>query len=166
MANSDTTTPSLADRTTSTNDLKPWSTTDIPTLSPTLDNYYDWPFIVQAMVDFHDATHLLNTNPAPPEQRLAKKLVSFLSRTVASTHLPALLGQTPAAAWSILQALSPQTGHSLEDLVQRGYDISLTDLGPTSYATQNRFVHSQIVQRCATLCYGARYVGALFTGTI
>jgi hypothetical protein len=25
---------------------------------------------VQAMVDFRDATHLLNTNPAPPEQRL------------------------------------------------------------------------------------------------
>jgi hypothetical protein len=75
MANFDATTPSLADPTTATNDLRPWSTTDIPTLSPTIDNYYDWSSIVQAMVDFHDATHLLNTNPAPPEQRLVLRCV-------------------------------------------------------------------------------------------
>jgi hypothetical protein len=123
------------------NDLKPWSTTDIPIFSHTLDNYYDWSSIVQAMVDFHDAAHL-TTNPAPLEQRLAKQLVFFLSRTVASTHRPALLGQTPAAAWSLLQDLNPQTGHSLEDLVQRGYDISLIDLGPKSYATQHRLTES------------------------
>ena len=67
MANSDTTRPSLADPITTNNDLKPWSTTDIPTLSPTLDNYYDWSSIVQAMVDFHDATHLLNTTPTPSD---------------------------------------------------------------------------------------------------
>jgi hypothetical protein len=94
------------------------------------------------MVDFHDATHLLTTNPAPLEQRLAKQLVFFLSRTVASTHRPALLGQTPAAAWSLLQDLNPQTGHSLEDLVQRGSDISLIDLGPKSYATQQAHTES------------------------
>jgi hypothetical protein len=102
MANSSTTTPSLTDLMPTNNDLKPWSTTDIPILSPTLDNY-DWSSIVQAMVDFNDAAHLLNTYPAPLEQRLAKQLVFFLSRTVASTHRPALLGQTPAAAWSLLK---------------------------------------------------------------
>jgi hypothetical protein len=56
MANSNTTTPSLTDLMPTNNDLKPWSTTDIPVLSPTLYNYYDWSSIVQAMVDFHDAT--------------------------------------------------------------------------------------------------------------
>jgi hypothetical protein len=78
MANSNTTTPSLTDLMPTNNDLKPWSTTDIPVLSPTLDNYYDWSSIVQAMVDFHDATHLLTTNPAPLEQRLAKQLIFFV----------------------------------------------------------------------------------------
>jgi hypothetical protein len=65
MANSNTTTPSLTDLMPTNNDLNPWSTTDIPVLSPTLDNYYDWSSIVQAMLDFHDATHILTTNPAP-----------------------------------------------------------------------------------------------------
>jgi hypothetical protein len=50
----------------SNNDLKPFSTTDIPILSPTIDKYYDCSSIVQAMVDFHDATHLFTTNPAAP----------------------------------------------------------------------------------------------------
>jgi hypothetical protein len=166
MANSNTTTPSLTDLMPTNNDLKPWSTTDIPVLSPTLDNYYDWSSIVQAMVDFHDATHLLTTNPAPLEQRLAKQLVFFLSRTVASTHRPALLGQTPAAAWSLLQDLNPQTGHSLEDLVQRGYDISLIDLGPKAYATQHRLIQSQIVQRQATHHYASpqAYINRVLKG--
>jgi transposase InsO family protein len=166
MANSDTTTPSLAEPIPINNDLKPWSTTDIPTLSPALDNYYDWSSIVQAMVDFHDATHLLTTNPTPLEQRLAKQLVFFLSRTVASTHRPALLGQTPAAAWSILQALNPQTGHSLEDLVQRGYDICLADIGPTSYATQHRIIQSQIVQQQAAHHYATpqAYINRVLKG--
>jgi hypothetical protein len=48
------------------------------------------------MVDFHDATYLFTTNPAPLEQHLGKQLVFFLSRTVASTNLPAILGQRPA----------------------------------------------------------------------
>jgi hypothetical protein len=87
------------------------------------------------------------------EQRQVKQFVYFLSRTVARTHRPALLGQTPAAAWSLLQDLNPQTGRSLEDLVQRGYDISLIDLGPKSYATQHLLIKSQIVQRQATHHY-------------
>jgi hypothetical protein len=118
------------------------------------------------MVDFHDATHLLTTNPAPLEQRLAKQLVFFLSRTVASTHRPALLGQTPAAAWSLLQDLNPQTGHFLEELVQRWYDISLIDLGAKSYATQHRLIQSQIVQRQATHHYASpqAYINRVLKG--
>jgi hypothetical protein len=95
MANSNTGTPYLTDLMPTNNDLKPWSTTDIPILSPTIDNYYDLSSILQTMVEFHDATHLLTTNPAALEQGLAKQLVS---RTVASTHRPELLGQTTAAA--------------------------------------------------------------------
>jgi hypothetical protein len=155
-----TTTPTTDDPTllsvtnpSTTNDIKPWTTTDVPTLSATLDNYYDWSSIVQAMVEFHDATHLLTTTPAPEEHRLAKQLTFFLSRTVASTHRPALLGQSPSDAWATLQALNPQTGHLLEDLVQQCYKIHLTDLGPTAFASQHRLVQSQIVQRQATHHY-------------
>jgi hypothetical protein len=93
--------------------------------------------------------------PPPLEQRLAKQLVFLLSRTVASTHRPAFLGKTPAAAWSLLQDLNQQTGHSLEVLVQREYDISLIDLGTKSYATQHRLIQSQIVQRQATHHYAS-----------
>jgi hypothetical protein len=106
----DPTLPSVTNPST-TNDIKPWTTTDVPTLSATLDNYYDWSSIVQAMVEFHDATHLLTTSPAPEEHRLAKQLTFFLSRTVASTHRPALLGQSPSDAWATLQALNPQATH-------------------------------------------------------
>jgi hypothetical protein len=166
MANSNTATPSLTDLMPNNNDLKPWSITYIPIVPPTIDNYYNWSSILQAMVEFHDAAHLLTTNPAPLEQRLAKQLVFFLSRPVASTHRSALLGQTPAAAWSLLQDLKPQTGHSLEDLVQRGYDISLFDRDPKSYASQPRLIQSQIGQRQATHHYASpqTYINRVLKG--
>jgi hypothetical protein len=126
--------------TPTTNEIKPWTTTDVPTLSATLDNCYDRSSIVQAMVEFHDVTHLLTTSPAPEEHRMAKQLTFFLSRTVASTHRPALLGQPPMDAWATLQGLSPQTGHSLEDLVQQSYEIHLIDLGPTAYALHRKLI--------------------------
>jgi hypothetical protein len=102
------------------------------------------------MVEFHDATHLLTTTPAPEENLLAKQLTFFLSRTVASPHRPALFGQSPSDNWATLQALNPQTGHSLEDLVQQCNEIHLTDLGPTAYASHHLPVQSKIVQGQAT----------------
>jgi hypothetical protein len=57
----------------------------------TIDNYYDWSSTVQAILEFCDATHLLNPNPAQLQQRLAKQLVLFLSSTVASIHRSSLL---------------------------------------------------------------------------
>ena len=69
------------------------------------------------MVDFYDATHLLTAAPSDEERSIAKQLTFFLSRTVAPSHRPALLGKPRAVAWALIQALNPQTGHSLEDLV-------------------------------------------------
>lgn len=143
-------TSALSDHTSTTSgDFKPWPTADIPTLSDTLDNFYAWSSLVEAMADFYDATHLLTAAPSDAERRLAKQLTFFLSRTVAPPHRPALLGKPPAVAWALLQALNPQTGHSLEDLVQQGFELRLTDHGPTSYATEHRLVQSKIVQRQA-----------------
>jgi hypothetical protein len=68
---------------------------------------------------------------------------------VAPPRRPALLGKPPAVAWALLQALNLQTGHSLEDLVQQGYELRLADHGPTSYVTEHRLVQSKIVQRQA-----------------
>jgi hypothetical protein len=101
------------------------------------------------MADFYDATHLLSAVPSDEERRLGKQLTFFLSRTVAPPHRPALLGKPPAVAWALLQALKPQTGHSLEDLVQQGDELRLTDHGPTSYATEHRLVQRKIFQRQA-----------------
>jgi hypothetical protein len=104
---------------TSSGHFKPWPTADIPTLSDTLDNFYAWSSLVEAMLDFYDATHLLTAAPSDEEYRLSKQLTFFLSRIVAPPHRPALLGKPPAVAWALLQALNPQTGNSREDLVQQ-----------------------------------------------
>jgi hypothetical protein len=118
-------------------------------LSDTLHNFCDWSSLVQAMIDFNDATHLLTTPHTTDDRRPAEQLIFFLSRTVAPPHRPALLGLPPMEAWALLQALNPQTGQSLEDLVQQGYEINLADQSPTAYATQHRLIQSKIVHRQA-----------------
>ena len=62
------------------------------------------------MAAFRDANHLLITNQARLEQRLAKQLGLFLSRTVASSFRPAQPGKYIKQAQPSFEALNPQTG--------------------------------------------------------
>jgi hypothetical protein len=93
---------------TQSGDFKPWPTADTPTLSDTLDNFYAWSSLVEAMVDFYDATHLLTAALSDEKRRLAKQLTFFLSRSVAPPHRPALLGKPPAVAWPYYRPSTPR----------------------------------------------------------